>query len=69
MPQGGTNVDERLVQPFTPQKLFPDRVTRASRHLERFVQPGHGSHVDLSQNDIVAMAFGAQLLQIGANDG
>ena len=69
MPQWGADIDERLVQPLTPQKLTPDRPSCALRHLECFVQAGHGVHVDRSHDDIVAMAFDAQLLQIGADDG
>ena len=69
MPQWGANIDQRLFQPLTPKKLSPDRVTCDPRHLECFVEAGHGSHVDLSQDDTVAMTFDAQLLQIGADDG
>ena len=40
----------------------------ALRQLESFIQAGDRVHVDRSHDDIVAMAFDAQLLQIGADD-
>jgi hypothetical protein len=69
MPQRGANIDEGLVQAFAPKKFSPDGPTCASRHLKCLVQSGHGFHVDLSQEDTVALAFDAQLRQIGADDG
>ena len=69
MPQWGANIDEWLVQPVAPKKFSPHGLTCASRHLKCFVESGHGSHIDLSQDDIVVLSFHAELLQIGADDG
>ena len=68
-PKWSTNVYERLVQPFTPKELSPQRFAGSFGHLECLVQTRHSPHVDRTRNDGVTLPLDPKLSEVGADKG